>query len=228
MHLSDVTLASVAGVHVDAAQAALQRSMEGLEFAHVMLIASTPPAKRDPRIELIGVPPMSLRGYNLFMLQQFHYYVKTSHALTVHPDGFVVNPELWDPAWLGFDYLGAPWPKKIRVGSHVIPLADNRVGNSGFALRSHRLLELTSRSDLAKLGFPFMLDDLLTCFAMYEDLLEFGIKFADIETAARFSIESPAASFGHTLADTFGFHGKHYLAKLQEIEGAASNPNAPS
>ncbi|WP_374625297.1 DUF5672 family protein [Devosia sp.] len=212
--LSSVTLATVAGVNIDGAQEALVRSLRGLRFARVMLLAPAPPTILDPRIEHVHIEPLTLRGYNLFMLQRMHKYVETAHVLTVQPDGYVLNPERWDPVWLSFDYVGAPWPEQLRTRKYTI-LLKNRVGNSGFVLRSRRLLQLTARADLSKLHFPILSDDLITCVAMYEDLLDFGIQFPDVHTAATFSIEHPQAAFGHTMADTFGFHGAHYLGELQ-------------
>lgn len=210
---SDITLATVAGVNVDAAQHALQRSLSGMQFDRVLLIASVPPTTADPRIEYIPIPPLSLRGYNIFMLTRFHQYVETAHALTVHPDGFVLNPEQWSSRWLEYDYIGAPWPEQLKAGTYTIDLV-NRVGNSGFVLRSKKLLEAVAPIDLSTLRFPSILDDLITCHLLYNYLTERGIRFADVETAAAFSIESPMASFGHTIATSFGFHGKHYLAEV--------------
>jgi hypothetical protein len=214
---TNVTLATVAGVKVDDAQNALQRSMWGMQFDRVLLIASSPPRKLDPRVEYIPIPPLTLAGYNIFMLKDFHRYVETSHTLTVHPDGFVVNPERWDTAWLDLDYIGAPWREQVTVNKRVVPLV-NRVGNSGFALRSKRLLDAVAPIDLKTLRFPTFADDLVTCHLLYHYLTDRGLRFADMETAAAFSIEAPDASFGHTLSTAFGFHGRHYLKALLAME----------
>lgn len=96
---------------------------------------------------------MDIREYSRFVLQDLHTYIETSHVLIVQADGFVLNPGLWNPGWLDYDYVGAPWPETLRVGKYVIPLA-NRVGNGGFSLRSRRLLKMTAPIDLSTLRFP--------------------------------------------------------------------------
>jgi hypothetical protein len=46
-------------------------------------------------------------------------------------DGYVVNAEAWDPAFLDCDYIGAKWYWHDP---------GTRVGNGGFSLRSRKLL----------------------------------------------------------------------------------------
>ena len=57
--------------------------------------------------------------------------------LLIQWDGYVVNPEAWDPAFLGCDYLGAKWYWHDD---------GMRVGNGGFSLRSRRLLDALAGS----------------------------------------------------------------------------------
>ena len=217
--LPDVTLVSVAGVQIEESQAALQACMSRIQFARVLLLSPEPPDALDRRIEYRRIPPMSLRGYNAFMLKQLVHHVDTSHVLSVHPDGYVLNPNRWDSAWMDFDYVGAPWPTRIyypQGGLYLDP--PNRVGNSGFCLRSRRLLELVEPVDLSTMRFVSHADDAVTCILLYNYLTQKGIRFADLESAARFSIETPDACFGQTLETVFGFHGKHYLAEVQRRE----------
>ena len=219
--IDDVTLVSVTGVMVDAAQRALQRSMKNLSFAKTLLFASEPPSALDARVEWIAIPPMNLREYSRFILQDLHRHIHTSHVLIVQADGFVINPERWDPAWLGYDYIGAPWPEEVMAGPYRIRLK-NRVGNGGFSLRSRRLLELSAPIDLSTLRFPTRNEDMIICHVLHDYLTVQGIRFADTETAARFSIESDKSSFGQTLTTSFGFHGRDYLARLSEMQPTTS------
>jgi hypothetical protein len=53
-------------------------------------------------------------------------------VLLVQWDGYVCNPDAWDPAFLDCDYIGAKWFWHNDA---------MRVGNGGFSLRSRRLLE---------------------------------------------------------------------------------------
>jgi len=210
--LSDVTLVSVTGVNVDATQQAMRQCLRGLRFARSLLIASAPPTTPDPRIEYIPIGPMDYAGYSRFMLKDLHGYVATSHALIVQADGFVLNPERWNPDWLRFDYIGAPFPPYIRVGKYSIEMK-NRVGNGGFSLRSRQLLQLVAPIDLATLRYPTVNEDMIVCHLLHDYLVGKGMRFSDVETAADFAIDE--RPFGRTLATTFGFHGKHNLLALQ-------------
>lgn len=210
--LGDVTLVSITGVGTDAAHAAMRRCIEHLDFGRAVLIATTPPTSLDKRIEWRPAPPMSLRQYNHFVLKDLHTHIATSHALIVQADGFVLNPDRWEGSWLDFDYIGAPWPEFVRVGKYQIDLP-NRVGNGGFSLRSKRLLQMTAPIDLTTLHYPTGSEDLITAHLLHDYLTGRGIRFADIETAARFSIEYPISP-NHRLATTFGFHGKLHLEEM--------------
>ena len=53
------------------------------------------------------------------------------------------NPEQSD---IDFDYIGAPWSKKIKVNDDLtLNMEKNCVGNGGFSLRSLILTEITSK-----------------------------------------------------------------------------------
>lgn len=210
--LDNVTIVSITGVNTDAAHAAMQRSMERMDFGRALLISTDPPSVPDSRIEWRQIPPMSLRQYNYFVLKGLHRHIETSHALIVQADGYITNPELWDNSWLDYDYIGAPWPTSLLIGRYKIEL-HNRVGNGGFSLRSKRLLEMTSPIDMATLRFPSNNEDVITAHLLYGYLTQRGIRFADIETAARFSIEYQLSA-DHRLGTTFGFHGKEHLEAL--------------
>lgn len=210
----DVTLVAVTGVHVDAAQQALQRSMAGLRFRQVKLIASMPPSRPDRRIQYVPIPPMTLADYNRFIPHDLHRYIDTAHALIVQADGFVLNPRRWNPAWLELDYIGAPWPPTLVVDGAETTLR-NRVGNGGFSLRSRRLLQLSAEFDPAGVPYPLSAEDMFTCNVMYETLLARGIRFANPESAARFSVETQGSTFGQTPRTSFGFHGGSFLPQAR-------------
>lgn len=127
-------------------------------------------------------------NYNEYCVKSLYKDVKTSHVLTVHWDGYILNPDKWNPAWLKYDYIGAPWENK-------------EVGNSGFCLRSKKLLE--SASEL-----PWMIeaDDVHVC-KRYRAQLETSYKFAPFEEAAKFSLEQAVPEAPRTYKDVFGFHG---------------------
>lgn len=130
---------------------------------------------------------LQFRYWNNFELWK---YVTTDHALTIHLDGYVLNPESWQPQWLDYDFIGAPW----RSGHNSY-----RVGNDGFCLKSRRLL-----NRVAALQWHDMASDDLVCVAHREQLVADGYKFAPPEVAAAFAIEDPVAE---SVPKTFGFHG---------------------
>jgi hypothetical protein len=219
--LDDVTLVAVTGVDIESAQAALQHCLNDLAFARALLVAPRPPTLADPRITHIRCQPMDLVGYSAFVLKKLVDLIDTSHMLMVQADGFVVNPERWDDSWLAYDYVGAPWPEEILIGLHR-RRPRNRVGNGGFSLRSRRLMKLVQPINLGSMTYPTKSEDLIICDLLYAYLTEHGMRFADTATAASFAIERDSASFGHTLGDVFGFHGKLMLERFRLR--AADNP----
>jgi hypothetical protein len=162
-----------------------------VEFAECILFTDDPAAARDPRIRVVPVETFSsAAAYSEFILTNLGDFITTDHCLIVQWDGFILDVSQWDPAFLTFDYIGAPWPQ----------FHDGRdVGNGGFSLRSRRLLE-ACRDPKFQTAHP---EDLTIC-RLNRDLLEgaFGLRFADRATAERFSVERM-----HPNGPTFGFHG---------------------
>lgn len=216
--LPDVTLVSITSVNVDAAYHAMLHCMEGLTFGAAKLICNEAPERLDTRIAWTKTAPMTKNEYSAFVLKELHRHIETSHTLIVQPDGYVLNPERWNPDWLAYDYIGAPWGMVVKAGAYQIPLKKNRVGNGGFSLRSKRLLELTSPINLSTLVFPTRGEDLITCHVLYDYLTERGIRFAPLEVAAAFSIENERHTFGQTLETAFGFHGQFFMARLPDAQ----------
>ena len=204
--LPDVTLVAVDGTMSPAATAAsLAAAASQMAFARTLLLSPVRPAGAR-EIDWIEIPPLTLKGYNQFCLADLHRHVTTSHCLTVQSDSRIVNPGAWDDGWLAYDYIGAPWPP----GHTGTPY---RVGNSGFCLRSTRLLQATAslpndsyvwRGQLK----PSSRDDVITCVMYREQLEGLGLRFAPVEVAARFSFES-ATPESPALSDQFGTHELH-------------------
>jgi hypothetical protein len=116
--------------------------------------------------------------------------------LCIQWDGFVLRGEAWDPAFLDYDYIGAPWPH-FRDAYNV--------GNGGFSLRSRRLLEACKE-------LPFdrsELEDVLICRRWRPQLEQQGIRFAPERIAQRFAYERTIPT-----GDEFGFHGAFNLVPL--------------
>lgn len=135
-------------------------------------------------------------------------FVQTSHALIIQYDGFVLDGGLWNPDWLQYDYVGAPWPWH----------ADRRVGNGGFSLRSSKLMKfLFNHREEFPLKTP---EDDILC-RIYRPALEIsGFRWAPESVAREFSFEREKPH------KTFGFHGlfnfKHVLSSSRLIQRIAA------
>lgn len=138
----------------------------------------------------------SVEDYNRFIFKELHKHINTSHILVIQHDGYVIDGEAWDDAFLKYDYIGAPWT-----------YTDGRnVGNGGFSLRSTRLHQILSAEEFEY----FSPEDEKIC-RYYRQTLEMkhGIKFAPEEVAHRFSYEMHQPK-----VNTFGFHNYfHYPYK---------------
>jgi len=130
------------------------------------------------------------------MLRRLLSWVDTSHVLVVQWDGFVADPARWEPAFLGVDYLGAPWGK--APDGHF-------VGNGGFSLRSRRLLRaLQDPAFAVRLHHP---EDVCIGQTLRDELEQrHGIVFGSLGMACRFAYENEAPAQA-----CFGFHGMFNL-----------------
>jgi hypothetical protein len=191
LRLSDVTLCAATSVNVAATISALQHCLDQIDFGECLLFTDAETIEADTRIRPVYVPSLSsASAYSEFMLAELASFITSSHCLVVQWDGFVIDAGQWEPAFLEFDYIGAPWPQ-FHDGHDV--------GNGGFSLRSRRLLEACTQPGFRKLH-P---EDVAIC-RLNRDYLEskFAIRFADRVVADRFAFERAAP-----VARTFGFHG---------------------
>lgn len=218
--LPDVTLIAVTSVDIDETQFALQHSMQGIDFGAVKLLCPAMPSAPDPRILYQRIPPLDLAGYNRLLLRLLHTQFATSHCLIVQADGYVLAPERWEPAFLDYDYIGAPWDPDMDIIGFTtwkLRLDKSRVGNGGFSLRSKRLMQTVSRMPPHDLAFPATSEDVIVCHYLYDRLTAAGLTFAPLDVAARFALETEGAVPGPTIDTVFGFHGKHLFEKVEPI-----------
>lgn len=191
LDLPELTLCCVDTREPRLALEALQRCMAQIRFVRVLLFTDRsllPEA--PPGIELVDARIESVAAYSEFMLHGLLPYVHSTHMLVVQWDGYVVDAEAWNPLFLQYDYIGAPW--------HDMP-GDRGVGNGGFSLRSRRLLEALRDPALP----PSHPEDLCIC-RQHRDVLEqqHGIRFAPRAMAAHFAYERVEPT-----GPSFGFHG---------------------
>lgn len=180
INLDNVTLLGVDCVDIDRLIYAADISQKYIKFKDVKLLTHL--ESDDNRI--VKIPKISsIEAYSEFMIRQLNAYVDTDFVLVIQYDGFVLNPEYWNPDFLHFDYIGAP----TKWG----------MGNGGFSLRSKKLLKILAEDSHIQIFHP---EDYHIC-RTYKTYLEHkGIKFATREVAHQFSIESG-------IWDTqFGYH----------------------
>lgn len=139
------------------------------------------------------VPGMTLGEYSTFIVLRLPELIETEHVLICQADGYGLRMELWSDEFLQYDYVGAPWP-------------NGEVGNGGLSLRSKRFLE-ASRAQ----GEPNLAEDSFLCQYRRKEMEEFGIRFAPIEVAQRFSYEHPVEGHPWNPQDSWGVHGKWNL-----------------
>ena len=186
-HLANVSLVCVETRYPQLARFSLDRCLAAASFRQCLLL--TPQRFDLPGyIEQVAIAPIdSVEGYSAFMLRDLGRYFDGDFVLVVQWDSFILDGQLWDPAYLEYDYIGAPWSHR--------PVA---VGNGGFSLRSRRLVDLLATMDF-DVVHP---EDAVICELRRAELEERGIRFAPRAVADRFAMEmiEPAAP-------TFGFHG---------------------
>lgn len=201
--LSNVTLVAVSSIKLSETIHALRYSMRGIKYGRVVLLTDKKLDTVPTGIEVIPCRSIdSIDEYSRFMLFELNEHIDTEFALVVQYDGYVLRPNQWDPRFLKYDFVGAPW----RENSHFTPDGTSvRVGNGGFSLRSKRLLEAPRKLNLPFIdsGTGFYNEDGVICNYYRKELETDGIKYAPAEIAAKFSREQDCQE---TVLTPFGFH----------------------
>jgi len=193
LQLPGVTLVCADTANHALALRALAKSQEDTRYGRALFLTDRlPPGLAAPDgVEVVAIDPLDSRdAYSQLMLKSLLPHIDTPHALVIQWDGYVVNAQAWDPAFLDCDYIGAKWYWQ----------SDGlRIGNGGFSLRSLKLLRALQdpRIELVEA------ED-ITIGRAFRGLLEreHGIRFADETLADRFSFEA-----AYPIGRPFGFHG---------------------
>ena len=181
---------------------ALQRCLEQVSFGDAILCTDGASLRGRPLpggVRWVEIAPVrSIEAYSEFMIKGLAAHIRTSHVLIVQWDGFVLNAAAWRSEFLEVDYIGAPWNHIPEPWS---------VGNGGFSLRSHRLLQALQDPAIV----PSHPEDLCICKTYRTHLEAQGLQFAPVPLAAQFAVED-----GPLSAQVFGFHGPYHLPKVLE------------
>jgi hypothetical protein len=220
--LDNITLISVCGNSSRIAETidAAHFCCKDIQFKSVKILSNC--SIDEDGIEVIGIPTLNKEEYSHFLIYDFPQYIDTEYCLTFQWDGFVINPSRWKDEFLQFDYIGAPW------------LSDptNNVGNGGFSLRSQKFMQSAKTlSYNSRIQFQPHIpagqlvtpEDWFVCSYEYEKMIDLGVKFADINTAYKFSVEHPSNMKYYNRNDlstynSFGFHGDFNIAAMKLLE----------
>jgi len=189
LDLKDVTLFCVDTKQPDKAQKAIDICTHYANFGKVVFIKD-------------GVNINSLQDYSNFILGIMPDYIETDFVLTVHWDGFILNPQAWSDEFMLYDYIGAPWFNN--------PISNNPnmlVGNGGFSLRSKRLINKVKEIVTYAGNMRFHPhEDIVICVQLREFLEKENLSFAPIHLAEQFAVETKGV-----WTNEFGFHNFDYI-----------------
>lgn len=163
------------------------------KFGEVILFShSNPNISSTCGWKIVKIPEMDMGRWNIFVNREVVNHISTPFALSVHEDGFILDPSLWTDDFTKVDYIGAPWD-------------DGVVGNQGFCLESKKMLEMSAQLP-AHPKDAHIASDLFVCRQHRKRLESLGAIFASTELAERFSTELT----GHE-KPSFGFHGRNAI-----------------
>ncbi|MCH4151324.1 MAG: hypothetical protein LKF30_05175 [Sphingobium sp.] len=190
-HIKDVTLVAVTSVAINATIRAIKKCQDEASFGSILLLSDRFPSQIMEGVEFEMINPIKSReDYSKFIIKDLARYIRTTHALLVQWDGYILDGFRWQDKFLDYDYIGAPWP---HFSDRYV------VGNGGFSLRSKKLLEACRNLPL-KNGEP---EDVLIC-RHYREYLEqtHALRFAPEHLARQFAYERM-----EKIGTEFGFHG---------------------
>lgn len=173
IEVPDVTIIALTNKDLDEHEYALNRN-GNIEFGATKMV--------------VDYDIRNIDDWNRKIIYELPDYIQTSHALLVHADGYVINPEEWRDEWLEYDYIGAPWPLPQDDYSYRDEEGEiQRVGNS-VSLRSKKLMELIRRRPW-RAYYGNTNEDGFICCHNRKWLERQGCKFAPLEVAVHFSKE---------------------------------------
>ena len=189
--LPNITLVTISGIghKQDENVEALTKSCEGITFGEVKYIQLGQITNID--------------SWNRAVIYELPKYIETPHCLLIHGDGYVIHPELWNPQWLNYDYIGAPWPFPQDLYSYRDEDGNIvRVGNS-VSLRSKKLMELIATRPM-EYHYGNNNEDGQICCWNRKWLESQGCTFAPLHVAKYFSKEHEIPE--NKNLTTFAFH----------------------
>jgi uncharacterized protein DUF5672 len=193
LKLPDVTLVMMDCTCPELARLAVMDTLELIEPDDILVVSN---AELDvPNARAMQVPAwQTVQEYCLFLWYHLPFFVHTKFFLNIQWDGWVIDHTMWDPEFLEYDYIGAPWWYDTY-----------NVGN-GTGIRSIKLMRFLAENRKL-LPVEGKEDELLG--RVYRPILERqGFRWAPEKLAAKFSVECtrPSVSSKHFMFhDSFNF-----------------------
>lgn len=194
-HLPQITIACLTNKDFEGHKKALDISCSEIDFGGVKLIW-------DEKCTSIDI-------WNKKIIYELPTYIDTEYCLLIHSDGYVTNPNLWQEAWLKYDWCSSPWPLPTDNYSYRSESGKiQRVGNS-VSLRSKKLMDLMAKTDEADFWMKKKIygncnEDGWICCHNREWLESKGCNFMPFEEAIYFGKEAELPE--NQGIDTFLFH----------------------
>ena len=210
LNLENVDIVSFDCNHPQRTIDAMNICMSNINFGNAYLFTDSDESdfENTEKIKFIKIQKVSTRDkYNDFFLG-LKNYCDNDYVLIIQWHGFIINPELWDPEFLKYDYIGAPWTTEQARSWGLI----NRVGNGGFCLRSRKFLEYSSQFQTCQ---GCNEDGYLTHFRL-KDAILYGINFPNVDIAYKFSCECLESGQNFDPSYHFGFHGDDKMPAVRD------------
>lgn len=193
LELPDVTLVLIETRQHDLAELALKDCERKVSFGDVLVFTDRVSQFQRADRRVIPVSDWDTKlGWSKCFWMDVPLHVRTSHALCIQWDSWVVDTSAWQDCFLQYDFVGAPWWYQDGLN----------VGNGGFCLRSSRMMRYIRKH---RGSYPVVtdLDDDLFCRRYRPGLQAVGFEWAPepIAQAFAFEIVRPNKDQKH-----FGFH----------------------
>lgn len=196
----DITLFIADNRNHKLAKFAIEKTLSSIDCKEIITYSDRPIIEGAKLIPLRK--EINLYDYSSIVLKQLWSHIETDHVLIIQYDGMAIRRDLWDDAWLKYDYIGAIWPW---------PIKGQNMGNGGFSLRSRKLIDACRDNKIQLGGESGQNEDSAICVEFRNHLEEkYGIQYAPKEVAGKFSTEN------YFQEPSFGFHGIWNAAKFMD------------
>ena len=196
INLKNVTLVGISSIRIDQTLKALNICEKHCDFYDKIFFTDK---NINYKTEIIPTIK-TIKDYNRFVIKRLPLYIKSDFCLTVHWDGFVVNPLAWTDEFFNYDYIGAPWPHHNYL-----------CGNGGFCLKSKKFLDTMKKHK--KNIIVDHNEDVILCLRLRELFVNEGCKYAPTNVAYKFSTEKG----DYSANKSFGFHDFKFNPQFKKL-----------